>query len=56
MAKYKVQKMAYNDVDKCTNALNMVADEKWDIIYVTAEGGKLIVIFERRMGRPPKKK
>ena len=56
MAKYKVQKMSYVNVDKCTDALNKVADEKWDIIYITAEGGKLIVVFEKRMGRPAKKK
>jgi len=56
MSKYLVQKMSYNNVDKCTDALNAVAKDNYEIIYCTAEDGKLIVVFEKRMGRPPKAK
>ena len=54
MATYKVQKMPYNNVDKCTKALNAAAKDNYEIIYCTAEDGKLIVVFKKRMGRPPK--
>jgi len=55
MAKYLVQKMTYNNVDKCTNALNAAAKDNYEIIYCTAEGGKLIVVFQKHLGRPKKK-
>ena len=54
MAKYKVQKMPYNNVDKCTDALNAAAKDNYEIIYCTAEDGKLVVVFQKKMGRPKK--
>ena len=54
MAKYKVQRMSYVNVDKCTDALNKAAEGNWEIIYCTAEDGKLVVVFQKKMGRPKK--
>ena len=54
MAKYLVQKMPYNNVDKCTDALNAVAKDNWEIVYCTAEDGKLVVVFKKALGRPKK--
>jgi len=48
--------MSYVNVDKCSDALNNIAKDNWEIIYITAADNKLVVVFSKKLGRPVKEK
>ena len=53
MATYKVQKMSYVNVAKCSDALNKASEGNWEVIYITTDGSnRLVVVFRKKMGRP----
>ena len=54
MGKYLVQKIPYHNVEQATVAINKIAAQKYDVFYVHNDGGKLIVLFQKRLGRPKK--